>query len=536
MNLVTDAWLPVTNSKNQLCYIGLKQLFEQPDEWLDLVLRPHERVSVKRFLICLVQAALDGPEGIDDWNEAIEEIPQAGLNYLAKWKKVFNLYDDKKPFLQVSKLQSGNSKNTGPSITKLDSTLVVGENESTLFDHGATSPCERKHVERKMTDSQLTISLITFQNFSPSGTQSSAKLAGKLIAHNSGATDAPSVNQNMLHTFVIKDDLIKTIHANLIDKETTEDFYGKDSWGKPVWEADEPISMDDNNAYNNSVNTYLGRLVPLSRFCKLTKGSVYFIYCKGFEYSAKPKKKTDSKRVYRDFLPEPSSTVLVNSKGEYTLLKSGVNTPWREIPALIAKRHRNSNGGALSLQYLNPVEKFGLLVVGQVRDPENVAKVLDLVESRIYVPTFMLGSAKQQVYESNIRNCEKKSYLLFKSIEKYRTTVDNNWKGIVKRVVEGGTSKSDRKNRNIFRKNATNHFWTLVEKKRHLLMYYISLLETEKDHEREEAKKAWLNAVNQSARETYQTLCSQESPRQVQAYVTGWQMLYPSRSKKKETI
>ena len=40
----------------------------------------------------------------------------------------------------------------------------------------------------------------------------------------------------------------------------------------------------------NSVETYLGRLTPLSRFCKLIRSSPYFIYCKGFQYSTKPKK------------------------------------------------------------------------------------------------------------------------------------------------------------------------------------------------------------------------------------------------------
>ena len=534
MNLVTDPWLPVTNSLKQLCYISLNQLFEQPDEWLDLVLHPHERVSVMRFLICIVQAALDGPEDIYEWNEALNEIPKAGLSYIAKWQGRFNLFDEERPFLQISKLESGNKDSTGPSITKLDSTFAVGENGSTLFDHGGASALTGKSVDRVMQNRRLIVSLITFVNYSPSGTQSSAKLAGKLISHSSGAVDAPCVNQNMLHTFVIKDSLIKTIHANLIDKEISEDFFGENSWGKPVWEFDEPTSIDDEKTYNNSVNTYLGRLVPLSRFCKLRENSAYFIYCKGFQYSTKPKKKAASKRVYSDFKPEPSSTVFIDSKGEYSVLKSGVNNPWREISALISKRSKGSNGGALSLQYLSPGDSFDLLVVGQVRDSENVAKILNLVESKVHIPEFMLDSSNQQIYETNIKICEKKSYVLLRAIEKYRASVDDEWKGIVKRFTEGSTSKTDRKMRNIFKQNATNHYWTLIEKQRHLLMQYISLLGTEQDQEREDAKKAWSKAINQAVLETYKTLCTQESPRQIRAYVAGWQTLYPSKPKQQE--
>ena len=376
MNLVIDPWLPVTDTNNRLRYISLNQLFEQPDEWLDLVLRPHERVSVMRLLICIVQAALDGPADIDEWNDSIDEIPEASLSYLKKCEPSFNLYDKNKPFLQISKLKPGNDTASGPSVTKLDSTLAVGDNAATLFDHGAASAIKGVPVKRNLIDKQIVISLLTFLNYSPSGTQSSAKLAGKLISHSSGAMDAPCVNQNMLHTFVLKSTLIKSLHANLIDKELSEEFYGENLWGSPVWELKEPLSLNDKAIYKNSVETYLGRLTPLSRFCKLTPNSPYFIYCKGFQYATKPKKKTDSKRVYVDFKPEPTSTVIINSDNNYSLLKSGVNLPWREVTALISKRNKNSYGGALSLRYLDQSDSFDLIVVGQVRDSKNVAKIL----------------------------------------------------------------------------------------------------------------------------------------------------------------
>ena len=57
---------------------------------------------------------------------------------------------------------------------------------------------------------------------------------------------------------------------------------------------------------------------------------------------------------------------------------------------------------------------------------------------------------------------------------------------------------------------------------------------TEQDQKREDAKKSWSNVINQAAQETYKTLCTQESPRQIRAYVAGWQVLYPSKLKQQE--
>ncbi|MBU0992012.1 MAG: type I-E CRISPR-associated protein Cse1/CasA [Proteobacteria bacterium] len=531
MNLVTDPWLPATDIKNRLRHISLNQLFERPEEWIDLVLKPHERVSVMRLLICIVQASLDGPANIDEWNESLTRIPEAGLKYLEIWKPWFNLYDKNRPFLQIKSLKPGNDdKSNGPPVAKLDSTLAVGENAATLFDHGAAASVSNAAMERKLTDKQIVISLLTFLNYSPSGTQSSARLDGELIKHNSGAMDAPCINQNMLHTFVVKETLIKTIHANVIDKELVEEFYGENSWGRPVWELASTLSLKDKQMENNSVETYLGRLTPLSRFCKLQPNSPYFIYCKGFQYSTKPKKKTDSKRVYVDFSPEPSSTVIVDSKGNYSLLKSGVNIPWREITALIANREKKSLGGALPLRYLNRTESCDLVVLGQTRDPENAAKVLDLIDSRIHIPAYMMSKHKQEVYESNIKICQDKSYELFRAVEKYRVLLDDEWKGLVKRVLEKKTTKHDRKQRYLFRQKATNHYWTLIETQRHLLAQYIFLLDTDHDQEREGSKKKWHDAIQYAAKETYRILCSQGSPRQMKAYVWGWRILNRSES------
>jgi CRISPR system Cascade subunit CasA len=275
----------------------------------------------------------------------------------------------------------------------------------------------------------------------------------------------------------------------------------------------------------------LGRLIPLSRLCKLIPNSSEFIYCNGIDYSTKPKKKTDSKQVYTDFKPEPSATVMLGKDDKYYLLRAGNVQPWREIPAIFSKREKNSFGGALCLSNICSTESADIMVLGQLRDSKNVAKILDLVESNLNISPALLSETNRGIYEKNIGDCEKRASVLFRAIEKYRIVTDDDWKNLVKRKSQGKSSEIDRKKYEIFKNKAVCHYWTLLEKQRHLLMQYIDLLGTELDKEREEAKYKWQEAIRSAVRETYQTLCSQNSPRQVRAYVAGWTVLYPQSKK-----
>jgi CRISPR system Cascade subunit CasA len=208
MNLVTDPWLPVTDRKNKLRHISLNQLFEQPTEWLDLVLRPHERVSVMRLLICIVQASLDGGPSEDGWNLCIDEIPQASLSYLEEWKGHFNLLDEKKPFLQIADLKPFNKIPT--PTTKLNFSLATGNN-TTLFDHAGINVI--KNVpSRLLEESNLFISMLSFNNFSLGGLYPQAKWNDKFTSK-SGVKDAPCASQSMLHCFVRKKTAVQTLHS-----------------------------------------------------------------------------------------------------------------------------------------------------------------------------------------------------------------------------------------------------------------------------------------------------------------------------------
>lgn len=522
MNLVTDPWLPVTNSEKKRCFISLNQLFGQPEEWLDLVLRPHERVSVMRFLICIVQAALNEQEE-DEWDELLNEMPKAGLNYIKKWQGSFNLFDEEKPFLQIADLEPFNKEPT--STTKLNFSLATGSN-STLFDHGGIN-ANKDMLSRRLEDADLIVSILTFNNFSLGGLYPQATWKNKSTLK-SGVKDAPCASQSMLHCFVRKKSLIETLHANMLSIEQLEDRF-EGNVGVPVWEHF-PESPVDNDAIKNATETYMGRLVPLSRWLKFLPDKKTMLMGDGFVYP-----------VFPDFT-ETSSVVTVakvKNKEEHRILGCKTTTPWRELSALTTKRMDNNIGGPTAIENQSSSENYDLHILALKRDK---ASILDTVESILHVPSYYSSSTQNRaVYNDGIKKAEIKASLLSRSIQKNISflmpgTVDIVTKGLRGEKLKKYESEKYRTIRDRTKEKYIIHYWTLIEKQRHLLMHYMSLLGTERDQEREDAKKAWSNAINYAARETYETLCPQESPRQIRAYVAGWQMLNSFNSNHQEVV
>jgi len=61
MNLATDAWIPIVWRDGNPGTVSLREAFVRGGEIRDLVVRAHERIALMRLLICVAQAALDGP-------------------------------------------------------------------------------------------------------------------------------------------------------------------------------------------------------------------------------------------------------------------------------------------------------------------------------------------------------------------------------------------------------------------------------------------------------------------------------------------
>lgn len=550
MNLVTDPWIPVIKLDGTPWTASLLEVFTQGQEFFDLAARPHERIALMRLLICISQAALDGPNNVKEWEEAPGKLPELAKLYLEKLKDCFELFYDssddakKHPFLQVAKLEkpakpekpkkdedSGNigkrkRKKSAESdsedadmqeafvpISKLDFALASGAN-TTLFDHfGAIQ------VKRSFSPYSIPLMLITFENFSPGGRigvglwngqptygwTSYPKISSGQSSH------APCLPKNMLHSFIRRNTVLNTVCANLLTKNRVSQHFNEPidkCWGKPIWEdfPSDPRKQD-------STKTYLGRLVPLTRAILLLPNRTEMLLANGLEYPSSGDKKMP-------FCREVSATEILNKeKTERILLGATLGKEiWRELSALVISREQDKVGGALSLANVRENEDFDLWVGALVADKANV---LDTVESVLHVPANLRTDAGRAAYDGEVHWAENRANMLSWAVETYRKHIDGGWEGRVK------TTKALR---DKLHATATRHYWTAVEKLGPLLMDYIvaigmpqqTLEQIESATEKsQEAQVLWQKAVFRSAYDSYRLTCGQETPRQMRAFAFG---------------
>src|SRR4051812_20386929 len=92
MNLVNDPWIPVVYLNGNPGQVSLREAFLRGDEIADLAVRPHERIALLRLLICVAQAALNGPVDREEWSRCGGKLTQAAEQYLLRWSTAFELF------------------------------------------------------------------------------------------------------------------------------------------------------------------------------------------------------------------------------------------------------------------------------------------------------------------------------------------------------------------------------------------------------------------------------------------------------------
>jgi CRISPR system Cascade subunit CasA len=290
-NLVDEVWIPVCLNSGEQRLVSLEQIFSNSDVF-DLCSPAHERVSLYYFLIAISAAA--DPDKKD----------KSVLAYLKKHHNRFNLFDDKRPFLQTD---SQVKFATEISTSKLDFRLAAGSSCVHLDNHGV--------VARAFSYDRLARMLLTCQGFAIRGTIGSAQ-CGEFVTLKSGAKDGPF--HKYAHTFVLGQNLLETIKLN--------QFSRKDvglPFGKPVWELDNPLptSLSDSNE-NEITQSYLGRLVPLSRLIRLHSDGIKMNFAEGFRYEF------DKAFLY--------TAKIKSAKGEFYPLACELNeSVWRSVPAIL---------------------------------------------------------------------------------------------------------------------------------------------------------------------------------------------------------
>ncbi len=465
MNLVDESWIPVVYGNGTLDKVSLMEVFSNGEMIADLDAPPCQRIALMRLLVCIAQAALDGPKDEQDWLDCRGRIVPAAQEYLKRWHDKFELYGDN-AFLQVAGL-------TGkPNATKdkLEFSFSSGNND-TLYDHGANEP------RRETSDAELALRLLVFQNFSPGGLIGRHIWDGKETSKTS--THAPCVERSMLFTIVIAENLISSIHSNFITKEQVSRLPQK-VYGKPCWETNMSSSE-----LKTMLNTHLARLVPISRIIKIENANSEILLGAGLEYKQLPEAR------------EPwASVVLRNNKLGY-VGTSISKQPWRDVASLLSLQAANETEGAMQLNHIRHLSEGAVVKIWTGGLATDKAKILNEMEWSFVIPVSFLESLNLANYQNAVGEAEKGKDRLYSAISSYASF-----------------QKAESK---IWKTSAEKFYWDILTDS-------IKNLEAVADNS-PDARSEWHGYIKKAMEQAYEKTCPHETARQLEAYVNGLRVI-----------
>lgn len=514
MNLAFDNWIPCLKKNGESVRASILGCFKDSD-LAGLNVRPHERVALMRLLECVAYAAGGIPKDYDEWEAMKESLAAKVGQYLEEWRGSFNLFDEKKPFLQIPDLQDGSAKAKKDGepcdysdltpASKLDFALATGNN-STLFDHGAASGGERRFAEES-----LALSLLTFHNFCPGGLTGVVSWQG--LKTEKTSTDCPCISKSMLHTFIQGDSLSDTIWLNLLSEEDLGDGYQKVeptaasrgahaafAWkGRPVWEIF-PQGPNDRDARDNATRTFLGRLVPLGRLVKIMPDRSHILVGAAYDFpgldSGFPKEVTASSRKIRK-----------DDKDEEVLLgyRPGQKI-WRQLAALSVKRNFNAGdvGGCAALSNIPDGKPTDIIVCALAHDK---ASLTDCVESVFRIRAGELGDSWHAALDAELKYIEGVNGALRAAFAAWRHQEDGGL---------AGRLKKDRNCESLLVSAVEADFYARAERQ---LPFLMKALDRISAGEADGEIKKWEQRIARCGEEVLSDRCDKASSRQLMAYV-----------------
>lgn len=491
MNLTTDPWIPAVQADGTRDLFSLQRLFTEAHSVRDLAVKPHERIALMRLLLCITQAALNGPADEDEWKTCEPLIQSRVKGYLNHWAPAFELFGNGQRFLQLPNLKPGKATDEGNLATKLDLALATGNN-SILFDNSAGE-------SRAIEPARAALNLLTFQCFSPGGRIGVARWNDRETPGKGSSAHAPCNPSSMLHTFVLRPHLLATIAHNLLTNEIIADTYVHGT-GRPLWEI--PVSTaTDSAAIRNATHTYLGRLVPLSRAISLHHAGNFVVLANGLEYPPFP--------LFRE-----ATCTIIQRKDELGLLPASTGRSiWRQLLAITVRRKSvaDQTSGPLALALNSDAHDATLWIGALVTDK---AKIEDVVEAIYSVPSALFEPAGRTAYEHGVTHADSIESALMKSIGAYAASLKID------------SPAYDR---------ARVHFWTRVEQNLPALFDVARELILPD----ELPCTAWGQAVRAAAVDAYQQTCPCRTPRQLEAFSLGLRQLHrkptPSSTKPRKS-
>ena len=486
MNLCSDPWIPVRWQDSRQSRVGLRTLLERSSEIADLVLAPHERISVMRLLVCIVQRAINGPETVEDREECRDEIVPKSLAYLDRWHSAFELIGENGAFLQFANVEPNKEGRYTP-LSKLNMTKASGNNP-TLFDNG-------DYRADAVDLGRLAIDLLTYQNFSVCGKIGIARWNGVLTSPQAPDTvsAAPCVCSSAIHLILKGPNLLDTLAMNLIPFNAV--CPALRGIGVPVWEK-MPVSASDTEAVANASLTYLGRLVPVSRCVKLLPDLDGCVNAKGVEYPTW----VDSQLVYYE---HTMTLMRIEKDNKMVAVRANPGKSlWRSLPSLLHRFRKNYVLPAVLDNDAMP-DQLDVWIGAMIADQ---AKIIDILEDSF--AHMAPGSVEGPQFEVMVDLMKKAEAAAF------------GLKGAVKTYLAGMTDAV--KMAPDLPAHAEGNYWMTLTRHKELL---VELARKSAEGGTAAAANKWLECVVACARDAYESVTMKNTPRQLRAWANARQFL-----------
>jgi CRISPR system Cascade subunit CasA len=466
-NLVDEKWISVADKG----LVSLKEIFS------DFSLKalggnPIQKISITKLLLAIAQSAYT-PKDDEDWNNLTsKELAEKSLQYLTKNKDCFWLYG-KKPFLQMPAMIKAEKRPLGA--------VSIG------IATGNTSILLQSQIEKKLSDAEKAQLVIELQNFAFSGkkTDNSIILTPN-YEKNKTSKPGPSIGfQGFLHSFIMGSTILNTILLNLFTYEQIKEIkFAEKGLGKPAWE-NMPEGEDCIRA-KELKKTYLGRLVPISRFLLIEEDNLH--YSEGI--------------VYPNYLSgsfDISTAINFSDKKPRCLWVNPEKRPWRQLTSLLAffSNEKKDAFDCYQLRLGIPRAKYeknigvwsGGLSVSSNAGEQFCSGNDDFVESEFSLKTSCLGETMFLRLKAEMSIIEEISKNVFACVLKF-----------LNHQMSDNKSQAGQAS-NLFWQLAENHFQKLID---------ACSDETSIEH----IRKFFVN----EAYKVYDTFCSKETSRQIDAW------------------
>lgn len=311
-NLIDEGWIPVVERGR----VGLKTIFTD-STITALGGNPVEKIALFKLLLAIAQSAYT-PKDETEWKElGCDGMQEKVLDYLDEHHDLFWLYGEK-PFLQMPKVAEASKMSYGSVQMEVAT--------------GNTSVVTEIQSEKQLNNAEKAILLVTLMGFACGGknTDNSIVLTNgyalKTNKKGNPSTGKPGASlgfMGYMHTFAFLETLVLSIYVNLFSTEIIQrmNMYPAGT-GTAPWLA-MPSGEDDEIAQKLK-KSYMGRLVPLSRFVLLKEEGIH--YSEGIAHSG-----------YMDSVVDPSVTVDFSAKPRPKVLWIDPDRkPWRQLTSLLA--------------------------------------------------------------------------------------------------------------------------------------------------------------------------------------------------------